>query len=277
MDSPRPKEQKSIHQRKPLTLTKISDEGTGNPIVARLKLGLVEIIQMAKLSEDVKNAIKKCCYDVGTELLLAEKAALPLVQEIGEIEKGFDRDGLRIQQGGVIEVPGLLHLDNARVFLKYAKQALQTLAKGLGLLVGKDFDGPHFHKVRDHVLEKFGKDHVVSKLLVEDQSWIKELLDCRNEDEHPATGKKFVRGFDISLGPDGKYLIDAPRFFNDAPVSTRLEVYSHNLLTFSEEMMAHTLSLFLPPPVQIVEIPEGTRDPKCPVRYKLGLKSSLPP
>jgi hypothetical protein len=250
------------------------DVGSENPIVARLHLGLLEIIQMAQIPDDRKDAIRAHCFELGKDLVLAEKSARPLMNELVEIENRLRTEGVRTQAAGrAVEIPGVLRLDDSRVFLKYAKQALQTLANALGVILKKDFQGPHFHLVRDHVIGRLGQDHIVSKLLVEDQGWIKEIIDLRNEDEHPRTGKAFIRGFDITRLPDGRWGIDPPRFFNDAPVLNRLQVYSHNLLTFSEETIAHSLENFFPPIVQVVDIPESERNSDSP-RYRLGLKTA---
>lgn len=54
-----------------------------------------------------------------------------------------------------------------------------------------------------------------------------------------------------------------------------LEVYGHNLLTFSEEIIVHSLSFFFPEIVGVFEIPEEKRNPAMPVRYTVGLKEEI--
>lgn len=257
-------------------LTQLSDQGTSNPIVARLTIGLFVILDMAQIPKEKKQAITEYCFELSKNLVLAEKAALPLMQELRDIEQCLEVKGVRTQADGrVVETPGVMHLDGSRVFLKYAKDVLQTLANIMGIILQSDFQGPHFHRVRDCAIEKLGKDHAVSRLLIEDQVWIKEILDLRNEDEHSRSGKPFVRGFHITQRPDGTWLIDVPRFFSDAPVLNNLGVYSHNLLTFSEELVVHSLADFFPPMVEVQDIPEDKRDPGKPVRYRLGLKEGF--
>jgi hypothetical protein len=182
-------------------------------------------------------------------------------------------EGVKTQNDGrVIETPGVLLLDNSRIFLKFAKQALQQLAKALGILLEKDFNGPHFHKVLERSKERLGENHIVTKLLNEDQGWLQEINTIRNEDEHPQFDKPFASGFSISRMQDGKFLVNVPRFFNDTPVLNRLEVYSHNLLTFTEELIAHTLEEFFPGMVRVYDIPEDQRNRSNPIRYRLGLR-----
>ncbi len=119
----------------PFQITQIMDVGSENPIVARLCIGLDEIIQMAQIPDAKKSAIRDYCFDLGRYLLQAEKSAVPLMNELIEIENRLRLEGVRTQaEGKAVEIPGVLHLDDSRVFLKYAKQALQTLAKTLGVI-----------------------------------------------------------------------------------------------------------------------------------------------
>ncbi|HCM41542.1 MAG: hypothetical protein A2Z97_04160 [Bdellovibrionales bacterium GWB1_52_6] len=258
-------------------LTQTMDVGSANPIVARLVPGLFDIIQMARIPNERKELIKSECHNIMKSLVSAEKAAKPLMDEIRAAEQRLCTEGVKTQnQGRVIETPGIMSLDNAKSFLMFSKQALQQLAAAMGVILEKDFKGPHFHKIRDQAKLKFGLDHIVFRLLEEDQVWIKEIIDLRNEDEHPKTGKAFVRGYNISPLPQGKFLVDPPKFFNDAPVLNRLEIFSHNLLTFSEEMIAHSLEFFFPGVVCVYDIPEDQRNPEMPFRYRLGLKPGVP-
>ena len=230
---------------------------------------------MARIPEERKQTITAGCFEMAKFLVEAEKAGQPLIKELREIENKLKTEGVRVQNGRAVETPGVMHLDDSRIFLKYAKQTLQTLANTLGVMLEKDFEGPHFHRVRDHAVQRLGENHPVSKLLTEDQDWIKEIIDLRGKDEHPKPGKPFVRGFNISPLPD-KWLIDPPRFINDALVLNRLEVYSHNLLTFCEEMIVHSLADFFPKGVTVYEIPETDRNPEQPVRFKLGWMGGFP-
>lgn len=259
-------------------VTQVSDVGTSNPIVARMTIGLFEIIEMSSLPKEKADTLKKYCWDIHVALVAAEKAAKPLLEEIQKIEETLIKNGVQTQSNGnVIDTPGVINLENARVFLKYAKQALQILAKAMGFLLEKDFNGPHFNKIRDHALVALGAEHIITKLLQEDHEWIVDINTLRNEDEHPKSGKDFLSGYHITKQPDGKFLVNVPRFFNDTPIQNRLEVYSHNLLTFSEEMVAHLVKDHFPPQVTIYDIPEEQRSAEMPKRYRIGFKESFRP
>lgn len=257
-------------------IKQISDTGTSNPIVARLTIGLFSIIDMAQISKDKKDQIKEICFEIHKILLQAEKVALPIINEIRHVEKDLNENGVKTQSNGmVIEEPSIFILEDSKVFIKHAKQALQQLAKGIGVLLDKEFNGPHFHKIHDEFKNRFGEDHIVTKLLNDDQTWIKEIIDLRNEDEHPKTGKPFTNDFKISKIKSDQYLIEIPRFFNGLPIQNRLEVYSHNLLTFIEEILACTLEIFFPKTVVLIEIAEDEKDHSCPIRFTLGLSDQV--
>lgn len=256
-------------------ISKFMDVGTANPIVARLGAGLNEVIQMTSLPKEKKELINAGCFEIMKSLVEAEKAAKPLMEEIRAAEKTLLTEGVKLQGGGkAIETPGVMALDNSRVFLKYAKSGLQQLAEVMGTILDKDFKGPHFHKILGEAKKKFGASHVVCRLLEEDQNWIKELLDLRNEEEHPKSKKAFVQGFNIRPVGD-KFYVTPPSFFNGLPVLNRLEVYSHNLLTFAEELIAHSMETFFPEMVLLYSIPEEQRNPAMPIRYRLGFKEKL--
>lgn len=253
------------------------DVGTSNPIVARLLLELDDLIRMARIPEEQKQIIRECCHEIMRSLIQAEKAAKPLIEEIKAIEKKIIAEGIQTQDNGqAIQTPGVVYLDNSRTFLKFCKQALQSLAKAQGILLEKEFDGPHFDKILARAKERLGKDNTITKLLEEDKKWLEEINFLRRKDEHPDRNTTpFVKGFSISKSSDGKFVVDQPRFFNNAPILNRLETYSQNLLTFSEELIAYTLEDFLPEMVRLYEIPEEQRDPSAPIRYKLGLQENF--
>ena len=167
-------------------VSKIMDVGTNNPIVARLGFGLDTLIQMARISDDKKKLIRECCFEIMQFLIQGEKAAQPLIAEIKGIETQILTEGIKIQSNGhAIETPGVLLLDNTRIVIQFAKQALQKLAKAMGVLLEKEFDGPHFQKVLQRAKEYLGESYLVTKLLEEDQGWLVKINDLRSEDEHP--------------------------------------------------------------------------------------------
>ena len=137
--------------------------------------------------------------------------------------------GIETQSSGrCITMPSSVHIENARAFTKYAKQVLQKIAENINIIYGTNFDGPHFHKILDYFLGEFGEDFILSKLLKKDRIWIKQIIDLRNEDEHPKTGKPFVNNFDIQPRAGGGFTIFLPTFFDGTQIGSALEVFSFN-------------------------------------------------
>lgn len=254
-------------------LQKDMDVGTGNPIVARISLGLFEIIDFASLSKEKKEKLKANCYEIMKLLVLAEKTAKPIIEEIHGILEGIKRTGIKTQSNGrCINLPSATTIENSRSFIKYAKQILQKVAENINVIFDKQYKGPHFHKIRDDFINDFGNDFIVTKLLIDDQSWIKKIIELRNEDEHPNTGKPYCKNFDVNQDKDKKFIVTLPTFFEGTQIASALEVYSHNLLTFAEEITVHSLERFFPNIATIYEISDDKRDPAVPKRFRIGLK-----
>lgn len=252
------------------------DVGTGNPIVARMSLGMFDIIKFSQLSDDKKEKLKANCHDIMKLLVLAEKTAVPIIDEINSVLNGIKKDGVKTQSGGrCINIPAAMTIDNSRAFIKYAKQVLQKVGENINIIFDKNYEGHHFHKIRDDFVSEFGDDCVVTKLLVDDQDWIKKIIKLRNEDEHPETGKPYCNNFNIDKDATGKFIVTLPTFFEGTQIASALEVYSHNLLTFAEEITVFSLVKFFPDIAMIYEIPEDDRDSSAPVRFRIGLKPGL--
>lgn len=253
-----------------LQLKKISNVGSHHPIVARLTIGIYDLLNFADIDENIKDQVIDECFEIHRCLLKAEQEALPVINEIKKIEESLMLEGVKIQ-GIAIHTPNVDSLDQARSFFKYSKQALQHTAKAVGILLNQEFKGPHFHKIHETIKVKFGADHSLTKLLEDDLSWLKELIAIRNEDEHPSSNKRFMTDFDIKSKEGGGFVITPPLFFNRTTVRNRLEIYSHNIFTFSEELIAHIIETFFNGPFKLSEIPEEKRDPKTPIRYQVVL------
>ena len=58
-----------------------------NPIVARCSLGLVDIAQMARISDERRDKVKVAGFEIMGFLVEAEKAAKPLIDGIRAIRK----------------------------------------------------------------------------------------------------------------------------------------------------------------------------------------------
>lgn len=257
-------------------IQKRMDVGTSNPIVARIIIGLSEAADFTTLPKATKDKLLENCHEIAEYLINAEKAARPLMDEINSIMADLNVNGVQTQADGrCINLPHTATIENSRLFLKYAKQALSGVARNFKIIFNKPYQGPHFHKIKAEFNTVFGPEDKLTLLITEDETWIKQLIELRNEDEHPSSGRPFLSDFDINRTPNGTYGITLPLFFNGTAINNILEVYSYNLLTFSEEATALALEKHFMPNIVILEIPEKDRDPEIPKRYRFGLKTKL--
>ncbi|WNG39109.1 hypothetical protein F0U61_39680 [Archangium violaceum] len=261
-----------------MKLQKVLDAGPGNPIVARLGIGLIDLLQFTTLSEVQVEEMKNCLLGMMHRLVEAEKAARRVLAELQAIEEQVQGSGLVLQgQGRVVEVPGAMNLHDAAAFIVQAKKVLQDAIKVFHAVFGETFKGAHFHKALAWAEKTLGAAHPLTALLREDQPWIAQLIEMRNEEEHPQSGKPFIANYDVVRGDDGKLQLIPPTFFNGLPVANALKVFSHNLLTFIEELVVLSLQEKLVPTMGVAEVPEDRRDPKQPVRFVPVFRGPLRP
>ena len=98
------------------------DVGTANPIVARMSIGLFEIIEFSQLSKEKKEKLKSNGFDIMKLLILAEKTAKPIIEEITKVMEDIKKNGIKTQSNDrCINVPSATSIDDSRAFIKYAK------------------------------------------------------------------------------------------------------------------------------------------------------------
>lgn len=108
-------------------LLKISDQGTSNPIVARLSVQTSELIKFCPRGDYFHKSVLSLFHDsVQKHLLECDQIAQDIANEVLEIDAEIGDEGLKTQaQGRVIEVPHILRLiPRVEQFLYCAKSAL---------------------------------------------------------------------------------------------------------------------------------------------------------
>jgi hypothetical protein len=254
-----------------LKLTRVSDFGAGTPAVARLGPGIHEIVGFSKITKESRDRVCACTWDVMQLLVPAQRLAKEVVSELDEIEARLRRDGILFQNfGRVVEVPSAMKLDKAGDFIVRAKKVLARAMELIELFWGKGFAGAHYHKVLEWARATLGPDAPLTRMLDDDQKWIKHIIDLRNEEEHPSGKGPFIRNYDVNVHKDGQVELTRPRFFDGTDVDSALTVFSEDLLTFVEELVAlGVMHTFFMPYLAIAEIPLAERDPTLPVRFRV--------
>jgi hypothetical protein len=173
-----------------LRIQQLSDDGTENPIIARLSVQTTELLKFYNLSVNQKEEIFELfSYNIQPKLLACFRITERLRKEVREHQKRIDEVGLEFQaQGKVYTIPSILDLQlHAETFLYNGKSSLRDLTNIFKILFSKDFkQEARFDKVLTWSNEKFGADDSLTKMLKDDEgSWIKKIVSMRNAVEHP--------------------------------------------------------------------------------------------
>lgn len=158
-------------------LVKISDQGTANPIVARLSVQTSELIKFCPRGDDFHKSVLWLFHDhVQKNLLECDLIAQDISREVLEIAAELGDKGLKTQaEGRVIEVPHISRLiPRVEQFLYCAKSALRDLANIFDIFFEKKFDAARYDKIIEWANSEFGEDSELVGILKQDHEvWIK--------------------------------------------------------------------------------------------------------
>src|ERR1700738_3147986 len=114
---------KSIELSMVFYFQKILDEGTSNPIVARIGSQLTELMDLCRIDKKKKEDLSFIFHEMMKDILAAHKQATPLIEELQLINENPSKYGL-ILEAHKRAIPSSLKLDNIKIFLKLANAAL---------------------------------------------------------------------------------------------------------------------------------------------------------
>ena len=265
---------------------KVSDHGTGNPVVARLGPQIFNLIELSKFSKEKQEAICEGYFKLKDRFLKCFEIKELLRKKADEtIQDARNATPQKHAQ----QTPFLISLEsNVENFLYEGKNILRDLT----VIVNQFFETSFAKGAADFSLKGaknngrilkwaqvfFGPNDVLTKALISDQPWIQELIDKRNAVEHPDgySGKLVIQNFEIS--PAGELFSPVWYRAGQAPSSilVDIEAFYHNLFTFSEELAVIAIQKnVFNPSIVIVEIPEAQRDPACPIRFRGDLAQGV--
>jgi hypothetical protein len=264
------------------SLTPISKYGTATPAVARAVIQTQQLMQAFPITNEQREAILGIAFAFQRHLLACEEIGRSVIEEI-EVGKERVRKGLPTQSGGrFVELPSVLDLETrAESFLYQAKLGLRDIAGLIKPFVGRHFD-ENFKKFLDWAKTEWGSDDEIVAMLETDRPWIAQVIDMRNGVEHPThkAGPLKIENFRLVQGPNGQTVAEPTwRQGRREPTSIANDIGTicHNLLTLFEELLvAFLLKLASKLPFGIAEIPEDSRDPAVPIRFRVVLTAPLP-
>ena len=263
-----------------LQIQQISDYGTTNPVVARLSIQTKDLLQFYKLTKDDERQIFRIMFaDVQPKIMTCFRIKERIVQEVHAEQKKIDEGRMEIQSGGrAYTLPSILDLrQDAEIFLYNGKSALRDFGNTFRVLFGKDFKNEaRYDRILDWAKKKFGSEDVITKMLLDDQSWLQKIVKMRNAIEHPGGYSGILHIANFTAKEDGKKILVTEPVWHlnsepEAPIAYAMEVLVGNLVGFCEEMLILCLQKVGPKfgsQVAIAEIPEAERDPSCPIRFR---------
>jgi hypothetical protein len=268
-----------------MQIQQILDQGTANPVIARLSIQTKDLLPFYDLPEDQRQEIFGLMFsDIQPKLLSCSRISEELAKEITDYQKRIAEVGVELQAGGnAYKIPAIFDLRlRAETFLYQGKSVLRDLTKVFLILFGKDFNNtPRFDLVVEWTEAEFGEQNELTKMLKTDESvWIRPLVKMRNAVEHPGggSGTLHVQNFTAEVMGSTIVVLEPVWYLNNdekSPVVRDMRVFTDNLLTFCEQTLILCLEKFKKDfPIVVVEVAEDDRDPSCPVRYKITLNPS---
>jgi hypothetical protein len=275
----------------PFQFKKTLEHGTTNPIVARLSLQILKILEQCDASQDVK-------VKVGELYMNSLQKKLLRCWEIDErFKKEFaaalDNYKLPSAANAAVHVPQISRLEEeCHNFLYEAKNFIRDLLQVVNHFYDTTFEeASEFSRAKkgsqslvEFAKKTFGADDGKTKMLEEAVPMIEELISMRNAVEHPdgLSGKLVIANF--TVGADRKLV--EPTWHREKddkvvaqPSSIRadMEASIHNLLMLGEDVFVSWASDHLQSQgmMCIAYIPEERRNPDCPIQYTVTASQHL--
>lgn len=262
-------------------IKKVSDEGTREPFIARLMVGILELRDRALNSffrgADLERHRTEfdARYDpVFTALQTVRSAAR-------EVESLVSEHSAKIASGAIVEfqpnavsfkenIDRPLHESTARLLVNgvIALKHLQAVTEMFGINVGGFFKKPsNFDKAMGEV--KADHPALEQYLRIARNVWTETFIQQRANLEHE--GWTLASVVYEERGPR-KYKVRQPEVCG-SPVSEFAVLSARRLFAFVENIIVYTFKTTLPHPLTIFEISASLRDPHFPRRFQVNLRN----
>lgn len=257
-----------------MRVEKIMDVGTTHPVVARLGLGMCELLNFTSLSLQQRDFIVGKMFETIPLLVELEKISGPVISEVNAALERFRKTGIPEDAAGApIFDFKCTTLQNTIPFFRLCVRILDLAFSTLNMLWGSSFTKDNIPEMPNFINKKFGDEHMVNKLMKDDYPWISSLIGEINFIE---SDKSTIKDFSLSSkNAAGKYLLTPPTISNGSQIANVMEVYAYDLFTFLEEMTIFSLLPYLDSRLVIVDIPEAQRRKEAVIRFKVGIKPGV--
>jgi hypothetical protein len=264
-----------MQQKQEWTIAHIADEGSSTPFYARLWMTPFSLRDSILTSTD---EIEQFNATYGSTL-----NDLTTLRRIGkETLELWNTHVAKVARGEIVRYDNAIHLDetideplshNLETIIRNAAGAaklFQELTKLFGLDIGFMFQEDKAFQASIVSLE--ASDPMLAAYLRETRKWLQPLTLTRNALEHApyvAPRIQYQRLAD-------RIRVQVPSILG-LPLTHFIPTILSRLDRFIEEVLIRAIQRGLPPPLTVVEVPIGSRDPAKPERFKLDLAGSIQP
>ena len=267
-------------------LSKISDHGTSNPIVARTFLQVADLLQPFAFSEEKRaRVIEIHLLMVQPRLLRCMEVTNRISAEIEKINIGLLKNGIDMQPNRhTIELPYITQLqEDVETFLYNAKSVLRDFALLFDPFFMKSFDHSRYNEILKWATGEFGEEGALPKLLNNNQEWIKDVVNRRNAIEHPGgySGHLHINNYQMTStkAVENKNIVPPTWHLNSEHPTSLLDDLSiilNNLLEFGEYLLIACLQQYdSTMSFVFYEIPKEKRNKSAPIRFGVTLDTEL--
>lgn len=256
--------------------------GSANPIVARVLLQGVDLLQSAAIAGKINQAAVTTALHAIKEALVACDTA---ARAVGE---SVDSIVVKVKAGGVVRDPRGNALSNlpqvpdldahVTAFLIHAKRAIQqmsALPRFFLPLKGADTDLDH---LGNRLAKHLGADAPLTTFVRGYAPAARFLIELRNAQEHPKSKQCIVRNVHIS--PNGAIGVPVWHVTGGSPseIAEDMKDAIAMLLEFTEWLLIDLIMGAVDKrwPYIIVETPDDRLDPDKPVKYRLSFNLPAP-
>jgi hypothetical protein len=230
---------------------KFASHGTNNPIVARLSLQILKILEQCNVTKDFKDKVGTLYLDSLMKKLL----------RCWEIEDSFKKSFAEAvanykppaTPNAPVEIPQIERLEaDCHNFLYETKNYIRDVLYVVNKLYGTSFsEASEFSKARkgkksliEFATETFGSNDARSNMLVEAAPFVEEVIAMRNAVEHPGgySGRLAIENFrrdpDQKLSePVWRRVKDGKNATEPSSIRSDFDTSVQNLLTLGEDVL----------------------------------------
>jgi len=251
-----------------LTISKIADEGTTSPFVARMSLGILRLRDTV-FSDDKKRLEFDEAYDlVFTTLFNAQKTGNEIIQTITEHTRKVSIGEIAQLRGHIIHInesiDGKQQKDVAEFLnstVRVLKDGMQQLAAFLHLNIGFLYKKQGGFNKGIAALRKSKPD--LADYLQETRKWSEQLISKRNELHGGWMLPKMEYNENL-----GRIEVIEPQISGQS-VSEFINYMQDRLCCFVEEISTYGLQDQMPSGISVTEIPISERKTDCPERFQV--------